>query len=311
MKKVLITGGAGYIGSTLTPLLLENDFNVTVIDCLSFDQTSLLHCFQHPNFTFIRGDVSDDKLIKEQLDKADIIIPLAAIVGAPACSKNPALAKLINYDAILFILKNTSANQKILFPNTNSGYGIGKKETLCDEESPLNPVSLYGQLKVEVEQELLSSQRAVCFRLATVFGISPRMRLDLLVNDFTFRALQDRCIVLFEEHFKRNYIHVKDVSNAFLFGIQNFERMKGQAYNVGLSSANLSKRELCEKIKAYIPELYIHSAEIGKDPDQRDYIVSNAKLEALGWKPEYSLDQGIREIIAAFPMLKINQFKNA
>ena len=311
MKKVLITGGAGYIGSTLTPLLLDNGYEVTVIDNLSFDQTSLITCIRNPGFTFIHADVTDKELIKHELDKTEFIIPLAAIVGAPACKKNPSLAKLVNYDAVLFILENTSPDQKIIFPNTNSGYGIGKKETFCDETSPLNPISLYGKLKVDMEKKLLSSQRAISFRLATVFGTSPRMRLDLLVNDFTFRALQDGCVVLFEEHFKRNYIHVKDVSNAFLFALQNFEKMKGDAFNVGLSDANLSKRELCEKIRSYIPTLYIHSARIGKDPDQRDYIVSNAKMEALGWKAEYGLDDGIREIIAAYPMLKKHRFKNA
>jgi len=309
-KNVLITGGAGYIGSVLSSLLLSKNFAVTVIDNLSFKQASLLTCFQNPDFKFIKADVADKSVMSEEIKKADIIIPLAAVVGAPACDQNPLLAKIVNYDAIKYILDNTSSDQIILYPNTNSGYGVGEKGLFCTEKSPLRPISLYGKLKVQIEDELLASNRAIAFRLATVFGVSPRMRLDLLVNDFTFRACQDRFIVLFEEHFKRNYIHVKDVANAFLFGIEHFDKMKGNAFNLGLSSANLSKRELCEKIKEYVPQLYIHSAPVGKDPDQRDYIVSNEKIESLGWKPTKTLDDGIKEIIAAFPILKMNQFKN-
>lgn len=310
MTHVLVTGGSGYIGSTLVPLLLQEEYTVTVVDNLSFNQVSLLNCFGHPRFTFIKGDVCNESLMKPLLSKAEFIIPLAALVGAPACASNPLLAKLLNYDSIQILLHNTTFDQKILFPNTNSGYGIGEKNAFCNEKSPLRPVSLYGKLKVEVEEELLASQRAISFRLATVCGISPRMRLDLLVNDFTFRACQDRFIVLFEEHFKRNYIHVKDVAGAFLFGIKHFEKMKGEAFNVGMSDANLSKRELCEKIKQFVPDLYIHSAPVGQDPDKRDYIVSNDKLESLGWKPTKSLDDAIQEIIAAYPLLKLNEFKN-
>jgi len=309
--KVFITGGAGYIGSVLVPYLLNLDFSVTVLDNLHYKQHSLLHCFSNPHFHFIQGDACNEILIKEQLKNADIIIPLAAIVGAPACDRNPILATQLNYDAILKILHYSSASQILIYPNTNSGYGIGEKQSFCTEKTPLKPISLYGKLKVQSEEMLLSSARAVAFRLATVFGISPRMRLDLLVNDFTFRACQDRCIVLFEEHFKRNFIHVRDVASAFHFGITHFSKMKGEAYNVGLSSANLSKRELCEKIKAFIPELYIHSATIGEDPDKRDYIVSNEKLESLGWQPKVSLEEGIQEIIAAYPILRMHAFKNA
>lgn len=308
---ILITGGAGYIGSVLTPYLLNLGFSVTVLDNLYYKQHSLLHCFSNPRFQFIQGDACNEALIQQEMKKADVIIPLAAIVGAPACDHNPLLATQLNYDALIKILHYSSENQCILYPNTNSGYGIGEKQSLCTEKTPLKPISLYGKLKVQAEDELLSSGRAVAFRLATVFGISPRMRLDLLVNDFTFRACQDRCIVLFEEHFKRNFIHVRDVAHAFHFGILNFSQMRGEAYNVGLSSANLSKRELCEKIKTFLPKLYIHSATIGEDPDKRDYIVSNEKLEALGWQPQVSLEDGIKEIISAYPILRMHAFKNA
>jgi nucleoside-diphosphate-sugar epimerase len=309
-NKILITGGSGYIGSVLTPYLLNEGFEVTVLDNLLYNQVSLLNCFSNNNFKFIRGDVTDFALMKKNLPFFEFIIPLAAIVGAPACSFKPDLAKRVNYDAIEFIAENISKDQKILFPNTNSGYGIGQNDKFCDENSSLKPVSLYGQLKVDAEKKLLSTNQAVSFRLATVFGLSPRMRLDLLVNDFTFRSCHDKFLVLFEQHFKRNYIHIKDVAKAFLFGIKNFDIMKGQAFNVGLSSANLSKKELSEKIKKYIPDLYIHSSEIGQDPDKRDYIVSNEKLENLGWHPSYSLDDGIKEIIKAYPLLLLNNFKN-
>ncbi len=307
--KILVTGGAGYIGSVLCMRLLELGHAVTVIDNLSHKQHSLLACFASPRFRFIQGDVCDEALMREEIARADAIIPLAAIVGAPACDRNPLLATAVNYDAIVTVAKYASASQLILYPNTNSGYG--KSGKVCTEQTPLQPISLYGRLKTQSEEVLLAGGNAIAFRLATVFGVSPRMRLDLLVNDFTFRACQDRSLVLFEEHFKRNYIHVSDVANAFCFGITNAEKMKGQAYNVGLSDANLSKRELCEVIQKFLPGLYIHSADIGEDPDKRDYIVSNEKLEALGWRPQVSLQEGIRQIIAAYPVLRMHAFKNA
>lgn len=309
-KHILVTGGAGYIGSTLVPLLLKEGHEVTVVDNLMFKQVTLLDCFSHAGFRFIKADVTNKAVMLPLIQKADVIIPLAAIVGAPACQANPVATQNINYDAVRFILDAVRPEQQILFPNTNSGYGIGEKDALCTEESPLRPISLYGKLKVQIESELLASQQAVCFRLATVFGLSGRMRLDLLVNDFTYRACQDRVLVLFEEHFRRNYIHVQDVAGAFLFGLKHYDKMRGEAYNVGLSSANLTKRELAEKIKEHVPDLYIHSASIGEDPDKRDYIVSNSKLEALGWAPKKSLDDGIREIVKAYPMLRVNPFAN-
>ena len=309
-KKLLITGAAGYIGSVLTPLLLEEGYEVIALDNLMYRQISLLDCFGHPNFRFVKGDCLDEPLMQSLLDQVDVIIPLAAVVGAPACKQNPAYAKLVNMDAIQMILKYLKKRQLIVFPNTNSGYGVGEEGIHCTEETPLRPVSDYGKWKVAIEEELLATGQAVSLRLATVFGVSPRMRVDLLVNDFTYRACHDRTIVVFEENFKRNYIHVRDVAGAFLFAIKHCDRMKGEAYNVGLSDANLSKKELCEKIRAFVPNLYYHAAPIGKDPDQRHYIVSNEKLEKLGWRPAKSLESGIQELVGAFSIIKHNQFAN-
>ena len=308
--KVLITGGAGYLGSIMTPFFLGKGFDVTVLDNLMFGQAPLLDCCIYPGFDFIKGDICDDRLLKTLVPKFDIIIPLAAIVGAPACKLNPTLTKLVNYEAYMNLIKMISPRQKVLFPTTNSGYGIGEKDAYCTEESPLRPISEYGRTKVEIEKALLDTGMAVTFRLATVFGMAPRMRMDLLVNDFTHRAFKDGVLVLFEDHFRRNYIHIRDVAKAFLYGIEQYDRMKGEPFNVGLSSANLTKRQLAEKIQEYIPELYIHSAAIGEDPDKRDYLVSNDKIEALGWKPDYSLDDGIRELLKGYKILKPNQYAN-
>lgn len=309
-EKVLVTGGAGYIGSTLVPTLLDAGYEVEVVDNLLFKQTSLISCFSSPHFKFTKGDVCNQDLMGEKLKSADIIIPLAAIVGAPACKENPRLTELVNFESTQFLLSKLSPNQKVLFPTTNSGYGIGEKGKFCTEESPLRPVSLYGRLKVKIEEKILQTKNAISFRLATVFGASPRMRIDLLVNDFVYRAYHDRYLVLFEEHFKRNYIHVKDVAKAFLFGIEHFDQMKGQAYNVGLSSANLSKKELCETIQKFLPDFYFHCASIGEDPDKRDYIVSNEKLEKLGWSAERSLEEGIQELVSLYQFLKANEYRN-
>jgi len=308
--KILVTGGAGYIGSILVPALLQKNYEVTVVDNLMHSQTSLLECCANSKFDFLKGDICDYALMDRLISKFDIIIPLAAIVGAPACKMNPTVTKLVNYDAYVNMIKTISPSQMILFPTTNSGYGIGEKDAYCTEESQLRPISEYGRTKVEVEKALLDKGTAITFRLATVFGMSPRMRMDLLVNDFTYRAYKDGFIILFEEHFRRNYIHIRDVAKAFVFGIDNYEKMKGQAFNVGLSSANLTKRQLCEKIKEYLPEFYIHSAAVGEDPDKRDYLVSNEKIESLGWKPDHTLDMGIQELLKGYKILKPNKFAN-
>ena len=308
--KILVTGGAGYLGSIIVPEFLVDGYAVTVLDNLMHSQNSLLECCTDPKFDFIKGDICDESLMSELIPKFDVIIPLAAIVGAPACKINPTLTRLVNYDAHINIVKNVSSSQMVIFPTTNSGYGIGEKDTFCTEESPLRPISEYGRTKVEVEKFLLDKGNAVTYRLATVFGMSPRMRMDLLVNDFTYRAYKDRFIILFEEHFRRNYIHIRDVAKAFIFAINNFDKMKGEPFNAGLSSANLTKRQLCEKIKEYVPDFYIHSAPIGEDPDKRDYIVSNKKLESLGWHPDYTLDMGIVELLKGYKILKPNKFAN-
>jgi len=309
-QKILVTGGAGYIGSILVPELLAQGYNVTVLDSLMHGQFSLLDCCANPNFDFIKGDICDESLMSGLISGFDIIIPLAAIVGAPACKINPTVTQLVNHDALMNIVKGVSSSQQVIFPTTNSGYGIGEKDTYCTEESPLRPISAYGRIKVAVEKAFLDKGNAITFRLATVFGTSPRMRMDLLVNDFVYRAYKDRFIILFEEHFRRNYIHIRDVANAFIFGINNYAKMKGEPYNVGLSSANLTKRQLCERIQKYVPEFFIHSSPIGEDPDKRDYLVSNEKIESLGWKPKFTLDMGIVELLKGYKLLNPNRFAN-
>jgi len=309
-EKILILGGAGYLGSVMTPELLSQGYSVTVMDSLMYGQNPLMECCANPDFDFIKGDICDENLINKLLKQFDVIIPLAAIVGAPACKINPTVTRLVNYSAYMNLIEQISDSQMIIFPTTNSGYGIGEKDTYCTEKSPLRPISEYGRTKVEIEKALLEKGNAITFRLATVFGMSPRMRMDLLVNDFTYRAYKDRFIILFEEHFRRNYIHIRDVAKAFCFGIENYDRMKGEPYNVGLSSANLTKRQLCEKIKKFVPDFYIHSAAIGEDPDKRDYLVSNEKIESLGWMPDYSLEMGIQELLKGYKILKPNRFAN-
>ena len=309
--KVLVTGGAGYLGSVLVPMLLAEGHSVTVVDSFMYQQNSLTDCCHQSGFSVVRGDARDQKIIAKALEGADLIIPLACLTGAPLCDRDPMAAQTINRDAVkMLVSMRDPRKQKIIFPTTNSGYGVGQSGVHCTEESPLKPISLYGRLKVEAEEAVLGGGNSLTFRLATVFGISPRMRLDLLVNDFVYRAVNDRFVVLFQAHFKRNYIHVRDVAGAFLHAIKNFETMKGQAYNVGLSDANLSKKELCEEIKKQIPGFYFAEAEVGTDPDQRNYIVSNDKIERTGFKPKVSLQAGITELLKGYQVIKRMEYAN-
>ena len=309
-NKVLVTGGCGYLGSTLVPKLLDNGFAVTVIDNMMFGQSSLNQVCLNPNFNFIFGDIRDQDLIKSQCAIADIIIPLAAYVGAPICAKDPTGAHTVNNVAVKMMLSQLSSDQLVIMPTTNSAYGSGGDDNYCDEKTLLNPISKYAVDKVEIENELMQRPLSISFRLATVFGMSPRMRLDLLVNDFTYRALNDRFLVLFESHFKRNYIHVTDVAEAFLHGIRNASTMAGEIYNVGLSDANVSKWQLCQEIKKHLPEFYFVEADVGADPDQRNYLVSNAKIEATGYKPRVSLSAGISELIKGLKMINNRKHGN-
>ena len=300
--KILITGGAGYLGSVIVGKMLNAEHEVVVLDKLLFNQTSLLQYTSNPNFKFIYGDVRNEKLLEQLCKEADVIIPLAAIVGFPACAADPQLAKEINFKQILNIVR-FGKGKKILYPNTNSGYGIAEGQTECTEESPLTPISVYGQTKCDAENFLRTSTDAIVFRLATVFGVSPRMRTDLLVNDFTYKAITDKYIVVFERNFKRNFIHVEDVASAFLFMLENYETYKGEVFNVGLSDANLSKQELLEKIQGYVKDFAVSYNDFYEDPDKRNYIVSNDKIEATGWKPEWDLDRGIKQLIHGYQMI--------
>ena len=308
--KILVTGGAGYIGSIMVPELLSQGHSVTVVDNFMYGQNSLAHCAANKNFNVVNADVRNEKVMSGLVSKADVIIPLAALVGAPLCSKDPIAATTINHDAAVMTFKLASKSQWILMPTTNSAYGTGSQGSVCTEDSPLAPISLYAKDKVEVEKALMQHPNAISFRLATVFGMSPRMRIDLLVNDFAYRAVYDRFVVLFEGHFKRNYVHVRDVVRAFVHGMNNFDKMKGQIYNVGLSEANLSKVELCQVIKRHIPNFVFMEAPVGEDPDKRDYIVSNEKIEKTGFRPQHSLDMGIEELIKGFTMIKNTKYGN-
>jgi len=307
---ILITGGAGYLGSVMVPELLKLGHKVTVLDTFMFGQNSLAEVCHLENFNVVRGDARDKTILKSLVKDKDVIIPLAALVGAPLCNRDMIGTTTTNRDAIQTLSDIISKEQRVLMPITNSGYGVGQDGIYCTEETPLNPISTYGQTKVDAEKIILDRENSISFRLATVFGMSSRMRLDLLVNDFTYRAVNDGFIVIFEGHFKRNYIHIRDVANAFIHGINNFDSMKSEAYNVGLSDANLSKLELCEVIKKQVPNFTIMEAEIGKDPDQRNYIVSNDKIEATGFKPQYSLDMGIKELIKGYTIINNSKFAN-
>jgi len=307
---ILVTGGAGYIGSVLVPKLLQAGHGVTVLDNFMFGQATLAECCAYEEFEVVRGDSRDEALVKKLLAKADAAIPLAALVGAPLCKNDSIGTKTINQDAVEMLCRLASPAQRILMPVTNSGYGIGEKDKHCTEDSPLRPLSLYGVTKVAAEKAVLERENSATFRLATVFGMSARMRMDLLVNDFVYRAVMDRAVVIFEGHFKRNYIHIQDVARVLLFALDNFEKMRGKPYNVGLDDANLSKIELCRVIQKHLPQFVFTEAPIGEDPDKRDYIVSNARLAATGFRTEWSLDRGIKELIKGYTILRNSRYAN-
>ena len=302
--KILVTGSAGYIGSILVPYLLSKGLKVEVIDNLMYNQTPFNSILLNKDFSFTRGDIRDINLIKKSLSNADVILPLAALVGAPICSQDPITAKSVNLNANKIILENISRSQHVIMPTTNSAYGQSQKNEFCDENSELNPISQYALEKVELEDFLLNNCNAISYRLATVFGMSPRMRIDLLVNDFVYKAVTDKYIVLFESSFRRNFIHVFDVARSFLHAIERFDQMKGEIYNVGLSEANLTKFQLCEKIKRICGEFFIFESDIGKDPDKRDYLVSNEKIEKTFFKTTVTLDEGISELFNGYKMLR-------
>ena len=307
---VLVTGGAGYLGSILCEHLLRDGYNVTVVDNLIYGQGSLFHLCSHEKFNFLMGDVRDEKTINPLIKSADVIIPLAAIVGGPACERDPRAATSVNLEAIKLINSLRSSSQLVIYPTTNSGYGTKTGDVFCTEETPLEPITLYGKTKVEAELELLNSPNTITLRLATVFGMSPRMRLDLLVNHFVYAAFTDGYIVIFEKDFKRNYIHTRDVADCFCYCIKNADKMRGVPYNVGLDAANLSKEQLALKVKEYIPKFYIHFAEVGSDPDKRNYIVSNQRLREAGFEAKRSIDDGIKELLKGYQMLGRSSFKN-
>jgi len=304
MKKILITGGAGYIGSKLATELLKYNYKVTVIDILKISSRSLNHLFNNENFNFIKGDVRNKKLMKSLIQKNEFIVPLAALVGAPLCEKNKREAISVNLESIKYLMKTITKRNKIIYLTTNSGYGVGEKNKYCDEKSPLKPISLYGRTKVQAERIIMQSHNSIGFRLATVFGYSYRMRTDLLVNNFVFRAIRDQKLLIYEPHFRRNYIHINDVVQGILYSIKNFNRLKANVYNLGLSSANLTKYNLAKKIKRKISSLKIKIIKNRKDPDQRDYYVSNKKIEKKGFKAKISIEDGISELIKVFSYSK-------
>jgi nucleoside-diphosphate-sugar epimerase len=312
-QRVLVTGGLGYLGSILCEHLLDAGYAVTALDSLLYEsgQQGLFHLCANPAFDFIKGDVRDEAVMRTALKTADVVVHLAAIVGAAACDRDPVLATTVNVDSVRLLNRLRSQNQLVIFPNTNSGYGATSGQTYCTEETPLDPISLYGRTKIEAERILLDSQNAVAFRLATVFGVSPRMRLDLLVNHFVHAAVKDGFLVIFEKEFKRNFVHVRDVADCVLHAIANARRMSGQAFNLGLDSANLSKEELALKVKEFVPNFYVHFAPIGHDPDKRNYIVSSARLRQAGFEAKRSLEAGIRELIKAYRMEGRSPYKNA
>ncbi len=304
-SKILITGGAGYIGSMLATRLVDLGYEVFVIDKLVYSKDSLSHLFIKKNFHFIYEDVTNKKILKNLLKKMQIVIPLAALVGAPLCEKKPKMAKRLNFDIIKFIVENLSKKQKIIYPTSNSGYGVGEKNKFCDENSPLNPISLYGRTKADAEKVVLKHKNSICFRLATVFGYSYRMRSDLLVNNLVYLALKNKKLQIFEPNFRRNFIHISDVVEAFVFAIINFKKLRSNIFNLGLSTANITKLNLAKKIKKNVKDLKIQVIKNRKDPDQRDYFVSNSKIEKKGYKAKVSLESGIKELVKFFKFSKI------
>jgi len=311
VTRILVTGAAGYLGSVLCEHLLDAGYYVTAIDSLVYEQSSLFHLCADSRFQFICGDARDEALMRKLIPQSDVLIPLAAVVGAPACDRDPLFAQSVNLDAVCLLNRLRSSAQLVVYPTTNSGYGTKTGDVFCTEETALEPISLYGKTKTEAERELLESPNAITLRLATVFGMSPRMRLDLLVNHFVYAAATDSYIVIFEKDFKRNYIHIRDVADCFVYSIENARRMVGKPYNVGLDAANLSKEELALKIKEYVPNFYIHFAEVGSDPDKRNYIVSNQRLREAGFEAKRSLENGIQELLKGYRMMGRGQFKNA
>lgn len=312
-ERVLVTGGLGYIGSILCEHLLAAGYQVTALDNLMYGagQQGLFHLCANPAFDFIKGDVRDEEVMRSALKSVDAIVHLAAIVGAAACDRDPALATSVNLESVRLLNRLRSPNQLVVYPNTNSGYGATSGLAFCTEETPLEPISLYGRTKVDAERELLGSANAVAFRLATVFGFSPRMRLDLLVNHFVYAAVKDGYLVLFEKDFKRNFVHVRDVADAMMYALANPAKLVGNVYNFGLDSANLSKEELALAVKRHVPNFYLHFAPIGQDPDKRNYVVSSAKLKAAGFEARRGLDDGIRELLKGYRMEGRGLFKNA
>jgi nucleoside-diphosphate-sugar epimerase len=312
-QRVLVTGGLGYLGSILCEHLLDAGFQVKALDNLMYGagQQGLFHLCAHPAFDFVKGDVRDEGVMKAVVKDADVIIHLAAVVGASACDRDPHLATTVNLDSVRLLNRLRSPSQLILYPNTNSGYGVTDGAAYCTEDTALLPISLYGRTKVEAEKHLLDSPNVITFRLATVFGMSPRMRLDLLVNHFVYTALNEGYIVIFEKDFKRNYIHVRDVADCMIHSIGNATHMVGKPYNLGLDSANLSKEELALKVKQYVPHFYVHFAAIGQDPDKRNYVVSSQRLRDAGFEARRSLDMGIQELLKGYRMMGRGLFKNA
>ncbi|MFN8543846.1 MAG: NAD(P)-dependent oxidoreductase [Candidatus Binatia bacterium] len=308
--RVLVTGGAGYLGSILCERLLDAGHQVTVLDNLLWGQTGPLHLCADPRFAFVRGDARDETLLRELVPRADVLVPLAAVVGAPACDRDPWLARAVNRDAVRLLDRLRDPAQLVVYPTTNSGYGTRSGDVLCTEDTPLEPISLYGRTKVEAEQALLQRPNVVTLRLATVFGTSPRLRLDLLVNHFVYAAVTDRYLVIFERHFKRNFVHIRDVADCFAYCIEHARQMAGRPYNVGLDAANLSKEELALRVQAQVPELCLTFSEVGTDPDKRNYVVSNQRLREAGFEARRSLDDGIRELLTGYRMLARGSFAN-